>query len=83
MAKQYEAIAWERRPNGARLFVPTRRHYRLPGAERTLCGVLIPLQIREPRPRRGLSPLSLSDMTATEIAAEPACVRCVAAGGAE
>lgn len=80
---QYEAIAWERRANGARMFVPTRRHYRAPGAERTLCGRFIPLQIREPRPRRGLSPLVLSDMTAAEIAAEPACTRCVAAGGGQ
>jgi hypothetical protein len=81
-AVQVQAIAWERRPNGARMFVATRRHYhRVPGPARTLCGVTIPQQILNPSPRHGLGFMSLSPMTAGEIAAEPACTRCVAAGG--
>lgn len=80
----YEAIAWERRANGARMFVATRRHYRrVPGPPRTLCGVSIPQQILNPSPRRWPGPLSLSAMSAGEIAAEPACTRCAAAGGGE
>lgn len=80
MPDQYEAIAWERRPNGARMFVATRRHYRVPGAERTLCGVTIPAKILNPSPpARQFSPLSLSAMTEQEIAQEPLCSSCGAA----
>lgn len=80
MTSHYEAIAWERRANGARMFVATRRHYRVPGAARTLCGVAIPAKILNP-PARWSGPQSLDTMTPPEIAAEPACTRCAARAG--
>jgi hypothetical protein len=76
MSGQYEAIAWERRLNGARMFVPTRRHYRAPGAERTLCGVTIPQKILNPPSSRHVGPLTLDTMTDREIAEQPLCSSC-------
>lgn len=80
MSEGYEAIAWARRPSGGNMFLATRRHQRVPDLARTVCGVVIPDQVLNPRERRQFAG-TVTTLTAREIAELPACGRCDAAIG--
>jgi hypothetical protein len=71
----YEAVGWARRPNGGNLFRSTRRHLHVPGSMWTVCGVHIPHEVMNPRPRSSFIGL-VTTLTADEIAQEPECTRC-------
>lgn len=90
---RYAEIAWERRPDGGRLFTPSARHLYDASVDldsapslNTLCGTTVPLQVlREMRGGRRPIAAAAILMDQRDLADARPCTRCAraASNGAE